>query len=117
MKDHCYGPSGVSFDAASLSATTPPGGVKTSQWHQPLDRYRSHSGIFSTSGSFSAWRSAIRSPWRVASSFGPFQAYEGRSDAQRSAMLSTGHTARRGYAAILELIVTAIIFPHVECGR
>jgi hypothetical protein len=117
MKDHYRGPSRARFNADRRVPTHHRGGVETLQGRRPLDRYRSHSGIFSTSGSFSAWRSAIRSPWRVASSFGPFQAYEGRSDAQRSAMLSTGHTACRGYAAILELIVTAIIFPHVECGR
>jgi len=103
--------------AYSCKGRHPRGGVETSQERRPLDRYRSHAGIFSPSGEFSGSGHAEGTPLRAASPSDASQTFTGGSAALRTATWGQGHAAYQGYPATPKPVVTAINFSHVGCGQ
>lgn len=103
--------------ACSCKGRHPRGGVETSQGRRPLDRYRSHAGIFSTSGGFSGSGHAEGAPLRATSPSDASQTSTGGSAALRTATWGHSHAAYQGHPAAPKPVVTAINFSHLGCGR
>ena len=103
--------------ACSCKGRHPRGGVETSQGRRPLDRYRSHAGIFSTSGGFSRSGHAVASPLRPASPSDASQTSTGRNAALRPATPEHDRPGDQRYVVALEPTVAAINFSHVGCSR
>jgi len=100
--------------ACSCKGRHPRGGGETLQERRSLDRYRSHSGVFSASGGFSGLGHAVGLPFRAVSPPDASQTSTGRSAALRPATSGHRHAACRGYAVVPRSVVTAINFPHVQ---